>query len=104
MDTEDLYPITIEKEIPPDGALEDAAEFRKIAAHFNRMAESMRRKQRKLEQVWEGKAKHDFFDTFNPLPNRLDDFAETLEALAQSIEQKTVTVQETFWVTLSQLR
>ena len=104
MDTEDLYPIIIEKEIPPDGALDDALAFRKIAERFSLMADSLRSEQRKLEQVWEGKAKHDFFDSFNPLPNRLDDFAETLEALAQSIEQKTVTVQETFWVTLSQFR
>jgi len=102
MEIEDRYPIIVEKEITPDGTLDDALAFRKIAERFRLMADSLRSEQGILEQAWEGKAKHDFFDSFSSFPNRLDGFAETLEALAQSIEQKTVTIQETIWVTLNQ--
>jgi WXG100 family type VII secretion target len=99
MDPEERFPITIEREIHPQGAQGDAASFRTAANHFREMAESFRSELGQLDQKWEGQARDRFFETANALPNKMDAFAETLETMASSIEQKKVTIHETIWVT-----
>lgn len=102
MEPEKRFLVTIEREIHPEGAQGDAAAFRAAAIHFRGMAESLRSELGQLEQKWRGQARDRFFESASALPNKMDAFAETLESMANSIEQKMVTVQETIWVTLDE--
>ena len=99
MEPGERFPITIEREIHPEGAQGDAAAFRAAATHFRGMAESLRSELGKLDQKWEGQARDRFFETTSALPNKMEVFADTLESMANSIEQKKVTIQKTIWVT-----
>lgn len=103
MEPEERFPITIEREIHPEGAQGDAAAFRAAATHFRGMAESLRSELGKLDQTWEGHARDRFFETINALPNKMDAFAESLDSMATSIEHKKVTVKKTIWVTRDQI-
>jgi len=99
MEPEKRFLITIEREIHPKGAQGNAAAFRAAANHFREMAESFRSELGQLDLKWEGHARDRFFESANALPNKMDAFAETLESMANSIDQKEVTIQETIWVT-----
>ncbi len=103
MDPDRPFPIVIEREIHPEGAQGDAAAFRDAATRFREMAESLRSELGQLDQKWEGQARDNFFLTAGALPNKMDAFADTLESMASSIEQKTVTIRETIWVTRDEL-
>ena len=103
MESEELFQITVEKLIHPEGAHEDATAFRIAANHFRQMADSLRTELGRLDHKWEGRARDRFFEEVNPLPNRLDAFADTLESVARSIDQKKVMVRETIWVTRDQI-
>jgi WXG100 family type VII secretion target len=99
MEPGERFPIIIEREIHPEGAQGDAVAFRAAAIHFRGMAESLRSELGQLEQKWEGHARDRFFESARALPSKMDSFAETLESMANSIEQKKVTIQERIWVT-----
>jgi WXG100 family type VII secretion target len=103
MEPEKRFLISIEREIHPEGAQGDAATFRAAATRLKGMADSLRSELGQLDQKWEGQARDRFFESTSALPNKMDSFAETLETMAISIEQKKVTVQERIWVTLDEL-
>ena len=103
MEPEERFPITIEREIHPEGAQGDAAAFRAAANHFRGMADSLRGELGRLDQKWEGQARDRFFETVSALPNKMDSFAEILESMATSIEHKKVTIKKTIWVTRDQI-
>jgi hypothetical protein len=92
---EELVPEVRTKEIRPEGAVEDAAAFRRAAQRCREYGDRLRGFQSNLDQVWAGRSKERYFHDhgFEATPVDMDLLAEWLEDQARQIDGKRVTIE-----------
>ncbi len=98
MSVDPIRPLTVEQEVHPEGAYEDAASFRQAAQRLQHTIQILQDEMRRLEHALENAHQEQLLGELAPILRKLETLTATLEIHAESIEAKTITIKKTIWV------
>jgi hypothetical protein len=98
MSIDPIRPLTVEQEVHPEGASEDAAHFRQAAERIQQTVQILQDESEQLEQALGDAPQKQILTELAPILRQLETLAVTLKIHAASIEAKTITIKNTIWV------
>jgi hypothetical protein len=103
MSSDSIRPLTVEQDVHPEGAYQDAANFRHAAERIEKTVQYLQAEMVNLEQALEDVPQKQIVDELAPILQKLEILAATLKIHAVSIESKTIRIKNTIWVGAHQI-